>query len=92
MYNYKVEANVPLIKKGTKNALKYPWAEMKVGDSFFVPVGTNTTIYALGNSLYHSGRTWLLRHGLKHLTIAKRTATEDGVKGVRVWLVDREEA
>lgn len=32
-----VEKNVPMPTAGPRNAAKYPWAELEVGDSFLMP-------------------------------------------------------
>ena len=56
---------------------KYPWPDMEVGDSFFLP-GMN--VAAFSGSAHTAGR----RTGKK---FSLRTLTEDGVKGVRCWRV-----
>ena len=71
--------------------LKYPWAKMKVGDSFFVAEADNALRKKLSHSLYHSGRTWLLRRHLdKEFRIAQRQRTEHGIKGGRVWMLAKD--
>lgn len=56
---------------------KYPWAEMSVGDSFFVP-GKHTT--QMGGVAHQAG----ISLGVK-FTI--RRVTEMQVSGVRIWRV-----
>jgi hypothetical protein len=34
---YKIEKNIPIPPKRGGKGSKYPWGEMKQGDSFFVP-------------------------------------------------------
>jgi len=71
---YEIEKNVPL--QGTKRGAppKYPFGEMEVGDSFFVPGKTPKSIGA-------SMANWARRYGVR---FAARSV--DG--GVRVWRVE----
>ena len=65
-----IEKNVPLSPRSS-HRLKYPWAEMQIGDSFFV-TGVNQKSMAM-TAKYQTektGKTYLAR-------------TVDG--GVRVW-------
>jgi hypothetical protein len=57
---------------------KYPFAELDVGHSFFVPGKTTSGI----SSSVANARTRM--HGRKFVT---NTVTENGVTGVRVWRV-----
>ena len=34
---YKIEKDIPAPLPNTKGVGKYPWREMKIGDSFFIP-------------------------------------------------------
>ena len=63
-------------QRGTR---KYPWAALEVGDSFFVPI----VDLPRGVASLNAPRP-RLKNGFK---IARRTVTEKGVKGVRVWRV-----
>ena len=72
MHALKIDTNkkMPAPRKYTR----YPWAEMKVGDSFY---STNT-----GETLGTSARTWCLRNKKKwRFTVRKER------KGFRVWRV-----
>jgi len=71
---FKVEKGIPApkVKKGPPR--KYPWLEMEVGDSFFVP-GVNYNEFKTQPS--NAGK----RYGLKYTT-----RSVDG--GVRVWRVE----
>ena len=67
----KIDKGIPL-PKAAKRGSKYPWSEMKIGDSFFVegePKG-----------LYGSAKDY-------NVKIAVRKAVENGKSGVRVWRV-----
>jgi hypothetical protein len=68
---FKIESDVPVPVGNTRS--KYPWAEMKVGDSFFVEHGSQ-------NVLSTSGRQYGKFHGGKFST------RREG-NGVRVWRI-----
>lgn len=55
----------------------YPWAQLEVGQSFFVPGAKSRPLSA---TCCKAGK----RHGR---TFCARPATKDGVEGVRVWRV-----
>ena len=68
MTEIKIETGFPV---PIRTRAKYPWAEMKVGDSFFVPVKVPSDINITGARL-NTGFKFVRR-------------TVDG--GVRVWRV-----
>lgn len=68
---YEVEQGVPL--PTDSRAAKYPFGEMAVGDSFFVP-DHHSTYTSVAGSAYGYAR----RHGLK-MSVAKEDT------GTRVW-------
>lgn len=74
--NIPVERQVPLPDPST--GTKYPWAEMQVGDSFFVPdrrsPNMSSTAGAAGRRL---GRRFTVR-----------AVQEKGRRGVRVWRLE----
>lgn len=73
---YQPESGVPIpqLKYGA-NGGKYPWSELLVGDSFFVP---HATIHRMSTLCSHRCE----RYEVKYTC---RTVVESGVKGVRVW-------
>lgn len=70
---YVIEHDIPI----PANHLKYPFAQMVVGDSFFAPC-------AIGKSTIYSAR---YRTG--HVYFAA-PETIDGVEGTRVWRIEGE--
>jgi hypothetical protein len=49
--SFRIEQNIPVptIPRGAPpSPIKYPWAEMKIGDSFFVPLVDKTIITIRG--------------------------------------------
>jgi len=73
----KIDRNVPAPEfKGNR---KYPWDEMKVGDSFFVPGGKHSGLRGPANNA--AAR---IGNGCKFRC---RELTEKGVSGARIWRV-----
>lgn len=72
----KVEKGVPL--PSSHGGPLYPWADLDVGDSFFVAGKSSSSI--------NTSLTWANRKAPVQRFVS-RTVTENGVKGVRVWRV-----
>ena len=60
---------------------KYPFPQMRNGDSFFRP---NMTASSLGCA----GRAHFRKHPKPGCKFMARKVTENGVKGARIWLVE----
>ena len=67
----KIEEGIPIPKMRLR---KYPWEDMKVGDSFFVPDGNNNTIQTAAS---YAGK----RHNRKY-------CTRQVNGGIRVWRIE----
>lgn len=71
---FKIEDGIPIPQSGTIN--RYPWKQLAVGQSFFVPNGTRTAIGACiagaNKSKHNNGAKFSLR-------------SVEG--GVRVWRI-----
>ncbi len=80
---FNIEKNVPVPFKNTPTAL-YPFRQMEIGDSFFIPLKEGDVMQMLQSRVAATARTVL---GPKK--ISTRCVTENGVKGLRVWRVDR---
>ena len=77
---YEIEKNIPEPPRRISSADKYPWAMMKVGDSFTVPTnGIDTEKTA--RRVYQAGRQRGLKHGEKYRVVVK-----DG--GIRIWRIE----
>ena len=76
---YKIETGIDLPSPvSAPGKPKYPWREMQMGDSFFVPLANGDAIERLRNRMANSARyAWKSGHG------EFTTRTIDG--GVRVW-------
>ncbi len=73
---YEIDERVP-VPKPRLGGGKYPWGEMKVGDSFFVAVDKEPPS-AVQGTVSGSARAYGKKHGQKFTT-----RIVDG--GVRVW-------
>jgi len=70
----KIERDVPIPNKSSAGGRKYPFHEMVVGDSFFVPVLSSDEISKIRSAAYGYGKT---------NDMAFMTLTVPG--GCRVW-------
>ena len=71
MPKYKIEKDIPIPSRPYPVNVKYPWADMKVGDSFLV--GEDKTTIAKATAASHNyGR----RHGKKF-----------SMRGNRIWRI-----
>jgi len=95
---FEIEKNIDLPPAKTSNQryrAKYPFADMAVGDSFFVPVTYTSTASEMTRRLNgaigcaHSGAaTFRRRTGRDDFTITCRsTVNPHGDTGVRVWRI-----
>jgi hypothetical protein len=74
--NIKVEKTVPMPSRTGRGApCKYPWADMAVGDSFFVKGQTSARLYA-------AGQDWGDRRD-PPIKFATRTEND----GARIWRI-----
>lgn len=75
---------VPTGGRGFRN-YAFPFAQMKVGQSFFVATPSNSRAPYI-SSVSASARHWTTKNGNGHkFTCA--TVTEEGVAGVRCWRI-----
>lgn len=79
MFTVDKNVSLPLDTRGPGRAPMYPWLDMEVGDSFFVPESIQ-----LPNAVSRAAYIFGKRHGLK---FTRRSVQEVGVKGVRIWRV-----
>ena len=76
---YQIDKRIPLPPRKANAHSKYPWREMKPGDSFFVPHATHKWFTGgISNSRRKLG---------KHVKFAQRSVVEHGVNGIRIWRV-----
>jgi hypothetical protein len=86
MSEYVIEKEVEI---PTRTRTKYPWMEMNVGDSFFVPVpDSGRSAASIRASLYASGRGIFKKW--PEYRIVVRKSNRLGVNGLRVWLTEKE--
>jgi hypothetical protein len=79
---FTIDHAVPLPSMAGKQGAKpkYPFASMKVGDSFFAPGDHATCQKTVVSSSWSYGRA----HGKKFAT---STVEENGISGVRIWRI-----
>lgn len=83
---YKIDTNVPLpTPRGRPAAFPFPFADMQVGDSFFVPTAEGD-LRKVRNRLASS----IVRFRQKvdiNAKFSTRVVDEESVNGIRVWRV-----
>jgi hypothetical protein len=92
---YGIEHNIPLPRSQKAGARVYPWFDMEVGDSFFVPLDSGPTGQKnLRASVYNAGRHAL---GMRKMSkedgynVVVRKLVENEVPGFRAWLYKEDE-
>lgn len=76
----KLETDIPIPVRPKSSANKYPWGEMKVGDSFLIP-RVNGEVIQLVRERATKAIQWAKRTGHKYCTRASD-------EGVRVWRIE----
>lgn len=71
-----IDRGIPLPSEPPKNARKYPFRDLELGDSFFAPCKTREQLKSL-----------ISRSSCSCRRFVTRSVVEDGVKGLRVWRV-----
>jgi len=82
--NFTIEKGVPYPKKGKKGFVNYPFDEMEVGDSFFVPLKKGNKITSLQPQILSNAKSYAL-HNKKDWTF--KTSREEDETGIRIWRV-----
>lgn len=83
---YKIEKNIPQpaprksIVKG-----RYPFAEMSVGDSFFIPIEKGDTIRGMSNRVSVAAFTYGKLHKKKFSQRQHKNEKTGEPEGLRVW-------
>lgn len=80
---FKLEDGIPAPLNGRGRGVKYPFSEMTVGQSFFVPASRENARTVQAN-VQISGRGYANRHGGGVMAFTTSVREENGVVGVRV--------
>ena len=80
---FKIEKNIELPKRSSGRPSKYPFSEMKVGDSFFIPVADHIDIWNVAGAVRNAANMARIRDK----TIG-RFSTRKVEGGVRVWRIE----
>lgn len=75
MSSFPVDDHIPM-PNNAGGRVRYPWKQMGIGQSFFVPNIPESTRRGLPSAARYSG-----------IKVVTRNVTENGVPGVRVWRV-----
>jgi hypothetical protein len=85
--DYKIESDVPLPVRGQPRAQRFPFAQLKIGQSFKVPLADGDTKERLKTRIYHHLKRWRDEHPEVTLTTAWREPEDetDRIEGLRIW-------
>ena len=78
-------------KKVKINAIKYPWEDMVVGDSFFIEKEKGVPIHTTRARVF--SHAWIFQKRnpeLKKFKIKTKKCTKNGKEGLRVWKIKHE--
>lgn len=84
---FEIKRNVPMPETVVreKRASKYPFADMNIGDMFFVARRDGELKHTLQNRLSNVARAKFLAMGRRF--IVRSITNDDGVQGVGVWRI-----
>ena len=84
----KIDDNVPVPVGSDRRSgeRKYPLSEMKVGQSFFVPMEEGDDIKRMGNRMSQARQTYQKRN--EGVRFTQRIWEENDTIGIRVWRVE----
>lgn len=90
MYTIDKGLAVPaLARSRSAGPMKYPWADMEHGDSFFVPLPKKSSrddAVIARKRVVSAGRSWCKRNRPEARVIS-RALTEDNTHGIRIWML-----
>ncbi|STZ77383.1 DUF7303 family protein [Bergeriella denitrificans] len=90
---FTIEKNIPVPPASKfSGESKYPFDDMKYGDSFFIasPTGKEKAKkeqLRVSNAFYK----WRVRNNIKDIAYTARIVEEDGIVGVRFWILKKEQ-
>ncbi|RPD90494.1 hypothetical protein EGK75_01220 [Neisseria weixii] len=81
-----IEKQIPIPPKSSPN--HYPFDDMEIGDSFFVPCRPGEPKNTCRKRLQGAFQRWRESRNstLSHTT---RQATKDGITGIRLWIIEK---
>ena len=84
---FKIEKNIPIqIGYRKKGSVQYPWKDMEVGDSVFIPKPEEKEVKKFSHYLRTNVNYCLLKYKLSW-KFKFCTREENKIEGVRVWRV-----
>ncbi len=99
---FTIEKNVPIPEETSRGRpVMYNWSDMELGDSFFAPIAdldqkpnkkkTGELKKSRRSGVNNSFTRWRTSNPsrLRYKIVTRSWVGEDGVPGIRVWLVER---
>tara|TARA_R100001086_G_scaffold236180_1_gene159522 strand:- start:218 stop:493 length:276 start_codon:yes stop_codon:yes gene_type:complete len=91
MADFKLTSNIPVPTDFRSTELKYPFEDMKVGDSFFIaPEYEDETVKRLSNRIAQARQSYqkrCIKQG-NEVRFTQRMWVEEEVAGCRIWRVE----
>ena len=81
---YEIEKDIPIISPRMKRERKYPFQEMEIGDSFFVPLNKKE-IKKKRNALMSAAHHYRNRKFSSRIMVSEK----DVIIGIRLWRVKK---
>jgi hypothetical protein len=91
MADFKLDSGIAIPTDFRTTELKYPFEEMRVGDSFFAaPEYEDETVKRLAGRMAQARQAYRKRKAKQgeEVRFTQRQWTEDGVAGQRIWRVE----
>lgn len=82
--SFEIESGIPVPDSSRNGKTRYPFAAMKVGDSFFIPAGSGRA-KNIGSAAFCWRRTTVFAPGVPRPVFTVRTVKNPD--GVRIWRI-----
>lgn len=87
MSSFAIEKNVAMPSR-SERVPKYPFAQMEVGDSFFVPCKPDEPVQRVRNRMLGACMWAKRKLGEQHRFVVRVDESDPSTNGVRVWRVE----
>jgi len=87
-FGIEIEDDIPIPPGSDRRSVerKYPLAELKVGQSFFLPLEEGDDLKRMGNRLSQARQGYQKRN--EGVRFTQRMWEKDGEVGIRVWRIE----
>jgi len=87
--NYEIEKNIPFPKgKYSKTFNNYPFADMEIGDSFFVLNDKNKGLQNLQSQVMSLAKSFIYHNNKTGWKFKSHQEKKDNFNGIRIWRLE----